>query len=171
MNYCKAATMPAHLLDVPVQLWVELIEHLRIQGGGVRESGAFLLGYKCEGGRVVTRFLPYEQLQADALHEDYVAFTAGSFARLWELCRADGLTIVADVHTHRHGAGQSPSDRSNPMIAVAGHIAFIVPRFAQGRVHLQDLGMYVYEGSHQWVAHSGPDVQRLVRLSRDGEFK
>lgn len=171
MTFFKAATMSAPLLEAPAPLWAQLIEHLRLQGDGVRESGAFLLGRKTEVGRVMTRFLPYEQLQVDALHDDYVALTAASFAKLWELCRADGLTVVADAHTHRFGAGQSRSDRTNPMVALAGHVAFIVPRFAQGKVRPQDLGMYVYEGNHQWATFSGSEVARLLRLTDAGDGK
>lgn len=171
MTFFKAATMSAPRLEAPAPLWAQLIEHLRLQGGGVRESGAFLLGRKTEVGRVMTRFLPYEQLQVDALHDDYVALTAASFAKLWELCRADDLTVVGDVHTHRLGAGQSRSDRANPMVALAGHIALIVPRFAQGKVRLQDLGMYVYEGNHQWATLSGSEIARLLRLTDAGEVK
>ena len=171
MTFFKAATMSAPLLEAPAPLWALLIEHLRLQGDGVRESGAFLLGRKTEAGRVMTRFLPYEQLQVDALHDDYVALTAASFAKLWELCRAHGLTVVADVHTHRFGAGQSRSDRTNPMVALAGHVAFIVPRFAQGKVRPQDLGMYVYEGNHQWATFSGSEVARLLRFTDAGDVK
>lgn len=167
MNFFKAATMSAPLLEAPEQLWSALIQHLRHQGNGVRESGAFLLGHKTDRGRIVTKALPYEQLQADALHDDYVALTAASFAKLWDFCRREGLSVVADVHTHRLGAGQSRSDRANPMVALTGHIAFIVPRFAQGNVHLQDLGMYVYQGNHMWTAYSGSEVTRLVRLNGD----
>jgi hypothetical protein len=169
MNFFKAATMSAPLIEAPAQLWSALIQHLCHQGKGVRESGAFLLGHKTNTARVVTMVLPYEQLQADALNDDYVALTATSFARLWDFCRQQGLSVVADVHTHRLGSGQSRSDRANPMVALTGHIAFIVPRFAQGNVRLQDLGMYVYQGSHRWLAYSGSDVTRLVNLT--GEEK
>lgn len=165
MSFFKAVTTSVPLLEVPAPLWSAMLEHLRQQGGNVQESGAFLLGSKTDTGRTVTGFLPYELLQADALHNDYVSLTAASFAKLWHLCRQEKLSVVADVHTHRFGAGQSRSDRANPMVALQGHIAFIVPRFAQGRVKLQDLGMYVYEGSHNWTTHSGSDVGRLVRLT------
>ena len=171
MTYFKAATMSAPLLEAPAPLWAQLIEHLRLQGGGVRESGAFILGRKSEVGRVMASFLPYEQLQIDALHDDYVALTATSFAKLWQLCRTNGLTVVGDMHTHRFGPGQSRSDRTNPMVALSGHVAFIVPRFAQGKVRPQDLGMYVYEGHHQWVAFSGSEVTRLLRLTHAGDAK
>lgn len=168
MNFFKAATMTVPLLEAPAQLWSELIEHLRIQGAGIRESGAFLLGHKTDDSRVVTRYLPYERLQADALHDDYVSLTAASFAKLWDFCRAEKLSVVADVHTHRLGAGQSRSDRANPMVALVGHIAFILPRFAQGRVQLQELGMYLYQGDHKWMTYSGSDIRRLVRLTHYG---
>jgi len=161
--------MSAPLLELPASLWASLIEHLRVQGAGVRESGGFLLGRKGDGGRVATRFLPYEQLQADALHNDYVALTAASFATLWDVCRREGVSVVADIHTHRFGAGQSLSDRANPMVAIAGHIAFIAPRYAQGWVRLQNTRMYLYQGNHTWTAFAGDDVARRVRLTVDGD--
>jgi hypothetical protein len=168
MSFFKAATTSAPLVEASAQLWAELIEHLRAQGGGVRESGAFLLGHKTEAGRTVMRFLPYEQLQADALHGDYVSLTAASFSKLWDLCRSEGLSVAADVPTHRFGASQSRSDRANPMVALAGHIALIVPRFAQGAIRVKDVGMYVYRGSHQWTSYSGSDVESRLRLIRHG---
>lgn len=171
MSFFRAATMSPPLLEAPAPLWAALIEHLRQQGNGVRESGAFLLGRRTEAGRLMMRFLPYEQLQADALHGDYVALNAASFAKLWELCRAEDLAVVGDVHTHRFGAAQSRSDRENPMVALAGHIAFIVPRFARGQVRLRDICMYVYEGEHQWAAYWGSDVAARVRLTEAGGSK
>lgn len=171
MNSFKAVVTSAPLLEAPVQLWAELLSHLRMQGAGVRESGAFLLGHQAEANRVVTRFIPYEHLQANALHGDYVSLSAASFSKLWELCRAEGLSVVADVHTHRLGPGQSRSDSANPMVAIKGHIALIVPRFAQGNIRLQDLGMYTYKGNHTWTAHSGSDIGRLLRLTENGDAR
>lgn len=171
MNFFKAAIMSAPLLEAPTTLWAALIRHLREQGAGTRESGAFLLGHKTESGRVMTKVLPYQNLQADALHNDHVSLTAGSFAKLWDFCRREGLSVVGDVHTHRFGASQSPSDQENPMVALPGHIAFIVPRFAQGNIGLHDLGMYVYKGNHQWTTFSGAAVPRLVRLTDAGGSK
>ena len=171
MTFFKAATTPAPLLEVPASLWTELMAHLRAQGAGVRESGAFLLGSKTDAGRVVLRFVPYEQLQPDALSNDYVSLRADSFAKLWEVCRAAGMTVVADVHTHPFGPGQSRSDLTNPMVALKGHIALIVPRFAKGNPRPRDLGLYVYQGNHQWASYSGFDVGRLLRLTDSGVLK
>lgn len=169
MNFCRVATMSAPLLELRQGLWEKLLTHLRRQGGGVRESGAFLLGHKVEATRTVTAFLPYERLQADALQDDYVSLNAASFAKLWKLCGKEGLSVVADVHTHRFGVGQSRSDRDNPMIALRGHVALIVPNFAQGCRGFQGVGMYVYQGSHRWFNHSGSDVAQCIRFAHEGE--
>jgi hypothetical protein len=166
MNFFKAATTSAPLLEISAPLWVQLIEHLRKQGAGVRESGAFLLGHKSDTSRTITHFLPYEWLQADALNNDYVSLTAASFAKLWDVCRSENVSVVADVHTHRFGAGQSRSDKANPMVALKGHIALIVPRFAQGTIRPDDLGFYVYQGNHVWVSHSGGDVSSVLCFNR-----
>lgn len=168
MNFFRAATTPAPLLDVPVALWAELMAHLREQGAGARESGAFLLGRQTDAGRVVQHFVPYEQLQPDAFSNDYVSMKADSFAKLWEVCRATDMMVVADVHTHPFGPKQSRSDRTNPMVALKGHIALIVPGFAKGNPRPRDVGLYVYQGNHQWMSHSGSDVDRLLRLTDAG---
>lgn len=158
-------SVPLPLLEIPAQLWAALINHLRCQGGGVRESGAFLLGTKIHGVRRVADFIPYEQLQADALHDDYVALTAESFSALWVICRQKQKSVVADIHTHRLGALQSRSDRENPMVALPGHIALIVPSFAQREPRLEDVGMYIYRGNHEWSEFSGISVSRLARMT------
>lgn len=158
--------MPAHLLEISTGLWTDLITHLRNQGQGVRESGAFLLGQVKGADRRVTAFLPYEELQSDALQEDYVTLSAVSFSKLWTICREHSLTVVADVHTHRFGPQQSRSDKANPMIAIAGHVALIVPRFAQGSIQLEDIGVHIYQGSHRWISQFGPATQRLINLTR-----
>lgn len=169
MTFSKAATTSAPpLLEVPTQLWVNLVAHLRQQSGGVRESGAFLLGNEGPSTRVTTDFLPYEQLQADALHDDYVSLSATSFSTLWSLCRTRNLRVVADIHTHRFSARQSLSDRTNPMVAIPGHVALILPNFAQSASHLADANLYEYQGNHGWSSFSGSDVGRMLRLTEDG---
>jgi hypothetical protein len=152
------------LIEITFELWTELVAHLQSQGGGVRESGAFLLGRNTSTTRMVTGFLPYEKLQADALHEDYVLLTAKSFSKLWTVCQEHHVSVVADVHTHRFGPQQSHSDKSNPMIALAGHIALIVPKFAQGEIQISDIGVHIYRGNHQWTSQFGTSVPTLIRL-------
>ena len=165
MTCCKVSSMNAPLLELAPVVWTAILEHLRQQGEGIRESGGFLLGRVRSGVRVVTGFLPYEQLQADALQADFVHLSGASFSRLWDHCATHGLEVVADVHTHRYGAGQSRSDSENPMLAITGHIALIIPDFAQRPVGLEHLGLYVYQGAHYWTRYRGSTVARVMTFT------
>ena len=160
MIYLRGVSDMQNQLVIKRRLWESLTSHLRRQGQGVRESGAFLLGSIISNQRQIQDFLPYERLQADALHDDYVALNSTSFAKLWAQCRAKTLSVVGDVHTHRFGPQQSISDKANPMIARQGHMAIIIPRFAQGIVRPVDLGVHNYCGSHQWSSVFGDDVNQ-----------
>jgi len=77
-----------------------------------------------------------------------------SFGKLWKVCRTESLTVVADIHTHVGAAFQSEADRTNPMIAEAGHIALIAPYLCQGSVGPADLSVFEYRGGYEWIDHS-----------------
>ena len=94
---------------------------------------------------------------------------AASCAKLWEVCRAEGLSVVADMHTRPAGPGQSSSDRTNPMVALRGHVALIVPRFATGNPRPRSLGLYVYEGSHRLAPHPLEARPHLVQSANLGD--
>jgi proteasome lid subunit RPN8/RPN11 len=93
-----------------------------------------------------------------------ISIRGTGYNALWALCRATGLKVVADVHTHPGGARQSDTDRRNPMIATRGHIAFIVPNFARCVPTPEALGMYEYLGAHHWADYSGPSVERRFHM-------
>jgi proteasome lid subunit RPN8/RPN11 len=152
-------------LEFPQALWRSLITDLRKRGHGYRESGAFLLGRSGLDKRVVQAWLPYDELDAKSLNYDYVRVGSEAFARLWEECARRGLEVVADVHTHPMGPAQSYSDRNHPMVAVAGHMALIVPRFAQGVVMPRDISVNIYLGGKRWASHYGSRAEALIRLS------
>jgi proteasome lid subunit RPN8/RPN11 len=146
-------------LKIPALLWRRLLAELRKRGGGHRESGAFLLGRP--GGRRVTRFLCYDDLDETALETGIIMVHATGFVRLWEICEREKLRVFADVHSHPSAwTGQSESDRMHPMIAQAGHLALILPNFAKrNRRTLGGAAVYEYLGNHQWKtwpAKSGP---------------
>jgi proteasome lid subunit RPN8/RPN11 len=128
---------------------------LRQRGRFVRESGAFLLGIEEGGRRRITDFALYDDIDPHGLDSGIVNLDGRHFAKLWDLCRARGLTVVADVHTHPGGSGQSGSDRAYPIIARAGHIALIVPRFAAFPITRCGLGIYRYLGARQWETVPG----------------
>jgi proteasome lid subunit RPN8/RPN11 len=92
----------------------------------------------------------YDDLDPNSLHTGIVRFDGRYYSDLWQICNKRQLVVVADVHTHPAGPAQSISDRANPMIASAGHIAIIIPNFAQPPVRRAALGVYRYMGNRKW---------------------
>jgi len=142
---------PQHELSCSGRLWKQLLSALRERGyNGERESGAFLLGHRQDCRARITEFVLYDDLDPKCLDTGIVRFDGRYFGKLWDMCKQRGVSVIADVHTHPGGSQQSDSDRANPMISRAGHVALIVPRFAAAPVRRREVGMYRYNGSKQW---------------------
>lgn len=160
----RAFAAPDHVISCRTTLWGECLGELARRGGGYRESGAFLLGVEAVTRRrcrkEIRRFVCYDDLDPRALDSGIIDFDGSGYNPLWALCRTTGLKVVADVHTHPGKARQSGIDKKNPMVATPGHIAFIVPDFAQRVPAHTSLGMYEYLGAHEWTDHSGRSITR-----------
>lgn len=158
--------MSRPLLDIPRSVYTELMGTLACSGRGVKEAGAFLLGQERDRMRYVTSYLMYDQVAAESSREHaYVSLTAQEMARAWDFCYRAGLKVVGDVHTHPAGAAQSASDRKHPMVAVAGHVALIVPWFALRRTQPADIGVHLFLGNETWHSMFGVDAQSAIQLS------
>lgn len=138
-------------LSIAPRLWQDLLAGLRARGLGRRESGAFLLG-PVGTSRRITSIVFYDEIDPAAFDTGIIVIDGGSMGDLWCICRERGEVVLADVHTHPGGAGQSESDRLHPMIAEPGHVALIIPRFATEPVRLQEIGLYQYLGGFRWDA-------------------
>ena len=136
-------------LSISSDLWAELLDGLRLRGGNVRESGAFLLGPEA-GPRRVTSIVFYDEIDPAAFDTGIVVIDGGAIADLWRICRDRGAIVAADVHTHGGAAGMSEADRMHPMIAEPGHIAMILPDFAAAPVRFGEIGFYRYRGDFLW---------------------
>lgn len=123
-----------------------------------------MLGHITDAARIVEQWLAYEDLDPEALNFEYVRLGTSAFSRLWEECDARQLEVVADVHTHPMGPGQSRSDRANPMISLAGHHALIVPWFARGNIQPSDVSVNVYLGGGAWKNNFRSDAAGLINL-------
>ena len=144
-------------LTISHWMWRRLIGELRRRGDGERESGAFLLGTRRAGHGVVREFVCYDDLDPQALEQGYVTMHARGMKALWAHCRARGLDVVADVHTHPGpDTRQSTIDRRHPMVPVDGHLALIVPNFAHTTPwRLDGVGIHEYRDS-DWTSFPAP---------------
>ena len=156
MNFSIAATIrrlfvPQHELSVSWFVWRRLLIGLRERGRNrSSESGAFLLGRRSDGRAHITAFILYDDLDPHCLDTGIVRFDGRHFGALWEYCRQRDLSVVADIHVHPGGSGQSESDRHHPMISRAGHLALILPEFAAPPVQIRSIGVYRYLGGKKW---------------------
>ena len=147
----RAFVAPDHLLSCASWRWRRILTELDRRGRRRHEAGAFLLGSERDGRRRVTAAVYYDELDPCAYDSGVCILNGDAFGKLWGICREQGLTVIGDVHTHPGAAFQSTSDRMNPMVARAGHIAVIVPDFAKSPVDAVRVGIYEYQGDHQWL--------------------
>lgn len=130
-------------------IWNAGVAELRRRTHGRREAGAFLLGRRGKR-REVEEFVFYDDIDPEALATGIVEIDGRRLGALWAHCRARGLNVVADVHVHPYGHGQSESDQANPIIAEVGHIALILPDFAGGVTRPGGIGVHQYLGNKRW---------------------
>lgn len=146
--------------DDPLQLtwlrWWQLVRELRRRGDGVRESGAFLLGRRSSGRSAVLDFVFYDEIDPGALSRGHVHLSGEALNKVWDRCAVTGLEVLADVHTHPGGAGQSDSDQAYPMIALRDHTALIIPNFARSALNLRGVGVYRHLGARNWISLRPP---------------
>ena len=111
-------------LVIGPSLWRELISELGRRGlDGQREAGAFLLGAQQGRERRVVKAVYFDDLDPGCL-VGYIHLQGHGYSKLWDICEAEGLHVLSDVHTHPGAqVAQSSIDRENPMIASAGHLA------------------------------------------------
>lgn len=141
-----------------------IAELARRTKGHSRESGAFLLGRDDGGPKQILEFIFYDDIDPRALDSGIVHFAGNRLPFLWEHCRKRGYGVVADVHVHPGGHGQSASDQTDPVMPRAGHIAFIIPDFAGRETRPGGIGMYEYLGDGRWKDHTKKG-NRFFRLT------
>lgn len=148
------------------QQWHGLVAELGRRADGVREAGAFLLANADDGSRVVRRVVFFDDVDPACLTGG-ITMGAGAFGKLWQICSHHQLRVIADVHTHPGGfVDQSSIDRANPMIAIAGHVAIIVPYLAGRTLTPNECGVHVYRGAHRWHSSFDEDAARLLYVGR-----
>jgi len=85
---------PPRPLNCRRNLWRQILRLLRERGGGVRESGGFLLGRQAGSTRTIEAFLPYDDVDPQALR-GIILFDGSRMDVVWERCRRLGLRVVA----------------------------------------------------------------------------
>ena len=178
----KARDDQQALLRIRHRDWRAMIKELGRRGAGRRESGAFLLGApaadrpserrdartdaRAGDGCTVTDVVYLDDLNPHCLQRGGINFNGLAFAKLWDICDAERLVVLGDVHTHpKRWVAQSPLDAANPMIARPGHIALIVPGYARRAAGARRVGVHRYDGG-RWTSWFGRDAARVLQIRR-----
>lgn len=158
-------------VEISRTMFARLLAELARRGQGCRESGAFLLSRR--EGPFATRTRRPTRVVAAAYYDDLdaasltggIVLGANGYAALNARCRAEGLRVVADVHTHPGvWVAQSNIDAAHPMSARTGHIALIAPNYARGRITLENLGVHIFTPPG-WTSYFGNQVPHIVALT------
>jgi hypothetical protein len=148
-----------------------LLTELERRGRGKREAGAFLLANARgtsvgDSPAVVVDVAYYDDLDPNSLTGG-ITFGADGYTALGALCGSAKLVAVADIHTHpSRFVQQSTIDATNPMVAIAGHVAVIVPNYAIGTITPTDLGVHEFLGAGAWRSTYGDDAARVFVITR-----
>jgi proteasome lid subunit RPN8/RPN11 len=164
LSTIRGLAAPDHRISCSSFVWGKGLLELKRRGEGCHECGAFLLGQIKSSRRRINRFVFYDDLDPQCLVDGYVNFNGKYYSDLWSICRQTGLVVVADVHTHPRIARQSLSDQQNPMIAQKGHVAILIPNFAQQEKWSDKLGVYEYQSNYRWKEYYGKAAARYLYL-------
>jgi hypothetical protein len=148
------------------KLWAQLVDELSRRGRGDRESGAFLLSPRAGDARTVTAVAYLDDLDPASLVGG-IHFHRDGFGALWSICDRDAVRVVGDVHTHPGTiVRQSHIDQANPMLARVGHMALVMPDFAQGSVVPRRVGVHEFLGEAGWRSSYAADAAHLIYVGR-----
>lgn len=169
LHWCRGLWPSRPRIEIGLDLWQETVEELgRRSLGGRREAGVFLLAHTGERVPRVVRSAYFDDLDPECLVGN-IRIRASGFSKLWDLCDAESLRVIADIHTHPgNSVAQSSTDRANPMVARDGHLALIVPHYGTRPVEASEVGVHEYRGDRGWVSWFGSRAERVLRI-RSGE--
>jgi hypothetical protein len=159
----RAAKGQQPRLVCSARIWNKGVDELRRRAAGRRESGAFLLGTNDGRTRRICQFLFYDDIDPLCFRNGIVQFDGSKFGIVWQRCRDLDMTVVADVHVHPAGFGQSHTDQKHPMIPNVGHLAIILPDYAARSRMPGAIGIYEYLGSFRWqnLSRRGGEIFRV----------
>ena len=74
----------------------------------------------------------------------------------------EGLTLVAQLHSHPTDAYHSETDDAMPIVAAAGGLSLVVPYFARRPFSLTDYAVYRLMSEEGWVELASGEVAELI---------
>ena len=124
-------------------------ELYRRSGAGRTEAGCFLLGQIRGESRTADDVVFFDEIDPDAYRHGSISLNTAKLSALYDRCEERGLAITGDIHTHPCLAFQSWTDKSHPVVSVAGHVAIVLPYDGRYRISSQ-IGAYILKEDGSW---------------------
>jgi proteasome lid subunit RPN8/RPN11 len=161
----SATVAPHARLRLNCRFFDDVVKEIHRRGEERRESGGLLLGRIGPNGvRTADSVIYYEDLDPGCTRRGAIELRGELFARAWRISEQRGREVVADVHSHPGAAEQSGIDRAHPAVALAGHVALIVPEFGRHGGTRRGLGVFEYRGRRVWRTVEGREQRRFLDL-------
>ncbi len=149
---------------VPRELALETHVRLRQIGSQNLEGFALWAGLLQDETFCVTNVRIPEQA---GMHTDdgvLVAVGADELHRLNVWLYKEGLTLIAQLHSHPTDAYHSETDDALPIVTTVGGLSLVVPFFARHPFSLADYAVYRLMPNGGWSELSADDVSELIMI-------
>jgi len=143
-------------LRLPAALLRESFAQLRACGTGQRECVVYWCTAVSEPD-LLTRVVHPVHHAGLAWYEVDSAWVTEFFLQL----RQDRQTVRVQVHTHPGPAGHSGTDDQFSLVPAAGFLSLVIPRFAAGRIGLQDTYLGRMQPAGTWARVEPEEVLRV----------
>lgn len=154
--------MGVESVRVPRELALET--HARLRQIGRRNSEGLVLWAGVTQGKVffVTHLRVPEQIGIRTHDGVLVAVGAEELHRLNVWLYEEGLTLVAQIHSHPTDAYHSQTDDALPIVTTIGGLSLVVPFFARNPFSLDEYAVYRLTPDVAWSGLSADEVSKLI---------
>ncbi|QIN84646.1 hypothetical protein GBA63_19810 [Rubrobacter tropicus] len=147
---------------VPRELALEAHDYLRRVGQHGAEGFALWAGELRNGVFLVTRTRIPEQRHLRTESGVLVLVEAEELFRTNMWLYREGLTLIAQLHSHPTDAYHSETDDAMPIVAAVGGLSLVVPYFARHPFSLADYAVYRLTPGEGWVELADEEVAALI---------
>ncbi len=154
--------MGVKAVSIPRRLALETHAHLRHISRQNLEGFALWAGVLQRDTFFVTRVRIPEQ--AGVRTDDGLLVMVGNdeLHRLNVWLYEEGLTLIAQVHSHPTDAYHSDTDDALPIVTTVGGLSLVVPFFARNPFSLADYAVYRLMPDGDWLGLSTDEVDELI---------
>lgn len=151
-------------IRVPREVVEAIQQHLRDAGSTHCEGVAFWAGQTSADVFEVHAALVPAQIQTRSNEGVGVMITGDELFRMNVWLHQNGMTVVAQLHSHPGEAYHSDTDNDFSIVTQAGGLSIVVPDFARGPFSLDSAAVYRLDAHGAWSELDAATAKSLIRV-------